>query len=406
MVDIPESRVGDKFAIAKLKPKLNKYQIVARGIASQISEGSLGIGSRLETENELAVRYGVSRVTARQALSLLHQEGIVRRRQGKGTFVSKLPDEANGGNSSKNSATHRQIRQVGLVIAQPDFNDYYTLNEIGFVERQLANRGIGFSLVVLKPKDIVTGHLPPAMKNNLCDGYLFDLIECGSCMPALSQPNIPMIAIGNHRIGPGLSCVRFPVEKAVHKACEMFLEKSQRPVAFIGGPIDFDTAGESLIAYLMAMKRAGHRPVQELFCGPATCCKSNNSMWHDATEEVESIVRRINGPFSLITTVATIQSVLAAYRKFGLSPAEYPVLSIGVCGELSAEECAQIYIVPIAPEPIVEIAIEKLLELREKPGAVIHAEITYEILKPGEFDYKWLSERKARNIRAYGAAWK
>ncbi len=47
----------------------------------------------LPSENQLAVMFGVSRMTARKALVELENEGLVERIRGKGTYVKK-PDPA------------------------------------------------------------------------------------------------------------------------------------------------------------------------------------------------------------------------------------------------------------------------------------------------------------------------
>jgi DNA-binding GntR family transcriptional regulator len=66
-------------------------QIIRRGI----SGGTNPPGSRLPAEAALAKRYGVSPMTARQAVSLMAKEGLVRRIQGSGTYVRK-PDVTTG----------------------------------------------------------------------------------------------------------------------------------------------------------------------------------------------------------------------------------------------------------------------------------------------------------------------
>lgn len=52
---------------------------------------STDIGEQLPTELEMAAIYGISRITIRQALAALAQDGYVERRQGTGTFVADRP---------------------------------------------------------------------------------------------------------------------------------------------------------------------------------------------------------------------------------------------------------------------------------------------------------------------------
>jgi len=65
------------------------YQVIVRDITDQIAQGGLKPGDRLESELSLAERYGVSRMTLRQALGELESSGLVVRRHGSGTFVSR-----------------------------------------------------------------------------------------------------------------------------------------------------------------------------------------------------------------------------------------------------------------------------------------------------------------------------
>lgn len=60
-------------------------------LRDQITSGVLRQGARLPTEPELMRQFGVSRITVSQALRDLVNEGLVVRRQGKGTFVSSRP---------------------------------------------------------------------------------------------------------------------------------------------------------------------------------------------------------------------------------------------------------------------------------------------------------------------------
>ena len=57
-------------------------------IADDIEKGNYPVGSRIPPEHELEETYQVSRVTVRRALAELTSEGLLERKQGKGTFVS------------------------------------------------------------------------------------------------------------------------------------------------------------------------------------------------------------------------------------------------------------------------------------------------------------------------------
>jgi len=58
-------------------------------LIEQIKGGTLKAHDRLPAEDELAARYGVSKATVRQALGELAVIGLVRREQGRGTFVAE-----------------------------------------------------------------------------------------------------------------------------------------------------------------------------------------------------------------------------------------------------------------------------------------------------------------------------
>jgi len=50
--------------------------------------GRLQSGEKLPSEEELRRHYGVSRITVRNALGRLEQEGLILRDRGRGTFVA------------------------------------------------------------------------------------------------------------------------------------------------------------------------------------------------------------------------------------------------------------------------------------------------------------------------------
>ncbi len=63
------------------------YRAIAEALRHAIASGQLADGDRLPGENDLMKQYGVARATARQALSVLINEGIVVPIRGSGIFV-------------------------------------------------------------------------------------------------------------------------------------------------------------------------------------------------------------------------------------------------------------------------------------------------------------------------------
>ncbi len=69
--------------------KIPLYYQLENVLREKITSGSFNGGERLPTEIELIEQYGVSRITVRQALKALSDDGLIERRQGRGTFVAE-----------------------------------------------------------------------------------------------------------------------------------------------------------------------------------------------------------------------------------------------------------------------------------------------------------------------------
>lgn len=69
------------------------YYQLKQILRSAIERGEYQPGDQLPSEPELTRNYGISRITARQALDELETEGLVIRRHGKGTYVSEQLNE-------------------------------------------------------------------------------------------------------------------------------------------------------------------------------------------------------------------------------------------------------------------------------------------------------------------------
>lgn len=96
---------------ARSRPRLLSVSVQDE-LRQRIDQGRLPAGSRLPSEPELAAELQVSRATLREALRALEDEGLLRRRQGSGTWVADRPRMANS--LDVNFGVTEAIRAAGM----------------------------------------------------------------------------------------------------------------------------------------------------------------------------------------------------------------------------------------------------------------------------------------------------
>ena len=70
-----------------MAPGAPKYALVMDALRRRISAGVYRLGEAIPRESSLQAEFGVSRITVRRAIDELAREGLLRKEQGKGTFV-------------------------------------------------------------------------------------------------------------------------------------------------------------------------------------------------------------------------------------------------------------------------------------------------------------------------------
>lgn len=106
-----------------------------------ITTGVYKEGTMLPSEAALMEMYKVSRVTVRQALSLLQEDGIVRSIQGKGTIVCGIPLQLPGGLETNSNPVYSCYR------TPPD--NLQMISRVGLVTGYLKKRFLDRSLAAL-----------------------------------------------------------------------------------------------------------------------------------------------------------------------------------------------------------------------------------------------------------------
>ncbi|MGZ4430063.1 MAG: GntR family transcriptional regulator [Gaiellales bacterium] len=163
-----------------------RYREVADQLQSRITGGDLAPGQRIPSERAVAEEFGISRMTARQAVELLVRRGVVYRRPGSGTFVAPARIEHSLQRLAGFSEQMREqgIEPSGRVLAsrliqrvEPDARTalQLTAGEAAWMIRRV-RFGDGEPLV------IETFHVPEAVcpdlgSHDLTYGSLYDLMR-------------------------------------------------------------------------------------------------------------------------------------------------------------------------------------------------------------------------------------
>ncbi|KRL04902.1 GntR family transcriptional regulator [Liquorilactobacillus oeni] len=138
-------------------------------IKRSIETGKWSVGDRIPSERQLAVDFGVSRMTLRQAVQTLVEEGILERHVGSGTYVARQKvQEKMSGVTSFTELTKAQgkvpsSKTLSYHVATPSLSEMekLNLNENNYVLRMERIRyadktPICFEIATI-PEDLIKG---------------------------------------------------------------------------------------------------------------------------------------------------------------------------------------------------------------------------------------------------------
>lgn len=133
------------------------YVQLADAIREQIKTGEIKIGDMLPSENEMIKRYSVARLTVREALGVLVNEGLLEKRHGKGTFCRAVLNQK------------KWRVDIFLNLAEVDFIPYYLRSVCSVLEAENVNVVLGDTK---NDADVITGLIENALSDNT-DGIIF-----------------------------------------------------------------------------------------------------------------------------------------------------------------------------------------------------------------------------------------
>ena len=163
-------------------------------------------GQRLISEPQLAKQMGVSRATLREAMRTFETQGLIRRRQGAGTFVvGKVPVIEAGLEVLESLET--MARRMDLKITVSDLHgeqveaDEKTAEALGILERtrltrirrviRADSRPVAYLIDILSEEILKPDALPSRYNGSVLDYLLSNMVDLRLSRAAISATNAP-----------------------------------------------------------------------------------------------------------------------------------------------------------------------------------------------------------------------
>lgn len=183
------------------------YIQLADSIKSKIINGTYEVGSKIPSERDMSLSYGITRVTVRRALDKLIKDGILVANVGSGTYVTKMPEAEKRINLGEGSSSRltQDIRMGGMNPSKKIINvEHIKISEelkTYFKNESYVYRLTRLMLIDDKPYAVQVAHLPSSIFEGFerCDfkkTSLYDYMESENHMPveiktALSISKLP-----------------------------------------------------------------------------------------------------------------------------------------------------------------------------------------------------------------------
>lgn len=135
-----ESNSTKPSAEAKPGTRMPLYKQIKQYVLNNIRQSVWQSNDKIPSENELAAKFKVSRITIKNALQELIEEGLIYRIQGKGSFVSK-----NGLGEPPVYRPEHRLSDNKVAYLMPRLDNRFTANLLHGIENQLAE--VGFDLL-------------------------------------------------------------------------------------------------------------------------------------------------------------------------------------------------------------------------------------------------------------------
>lgn len=231
------------------------YAQVADKLKQRIANGEWADGESIPPEKALCATYDVARGTMRQALRLLEDEGVLRREQGRGTFVSLAPIDASVGNQHvafvvpyvRDSSVSTILIGFQEVAEQAGYSVIFNhVNNDTRQQAEVINRLVrqGVRGIALYPVD--SDHLQP--------------------IPLLMESAYPIVLVDRYLKGISTDYVMSDHFGGALRAVHYLLDRGHERVGLVTWLSPSISMEHRVLGYTQALRERGIEPDASLIC--------------------------------------------------------------------------------------------------------------------------------------------
>lgn len=204
------------------------YRKIAEDIKAAIRTGVWKYGQRIPSERELMPKYQVSRITARQALQIIEQEGLISRSRGKGSIVTYRPDPE----TAKPKHNFGFLTYLDLETMSSDY-PYVPIIQAFQVAIDRAGGRIEFVQTPERERKVIRPEVIDQLIKARVEAVATFRMTGERHMERVMQNNIRLVALDHRAENPKISCVSIDHDQIVRTALTYLLRRGHERIAFV-----------------------------------------------------------------------------------------------------------------------------------------------------------------------------
>ena len=220
-------------------------------IMEHIIDGRHAVGSAIPSERELAVRCGISRQTVRAGITELVNDGVLVRRQGKGTFV-RTGQPADGG------AAAPRTNEIGVLV--PNIAPGYYANLVQNIGQHLSKHALHMLLTAYGAVPEHEAHCMAGMIEKGAAGLIvFPSYNSftNQYYHNLKVHDVPFVLLDSPVQGVDADLVHVDNAASAYEGTKALIAAGCRRIAFLSGYMTAWTSRERLVGCQKALWEHG-----------------------------------------------------------------------------------------------------------------------------------------------------